>query len=118
MLVAMRLGMRVALAIVRLLLRRVRRAQTGLVIRLALGLSLRVILARSVRRRRTWPDTGQESLEIGGGGHFCRYAVVTGDLRRWDPSFAELSEALFREGESMRLEITKARKDDKIANQR
>ena len=46
MLVAMRLGMRVALAVVRLLLLRVRREQTGLVIRLALG--LRIILTRSV----------------------------------------------------------------------
>jgi hypothetical protein len=97
MVITVRLGMRVALTVIGLLMLRVRWEHALLIIRLALSLS--IILARSVRGRRAWPDAGQESLEISGGGHFCRHALV------WRPplmipSFEKLSGALFRESQS------------------
>lgn len=71
--------LRVALAVVGLLVLGVRREHGLLIIRLALGLSM--ILTRSVGGRRARPNAGQESLEISGGGHFCRHASIMGDHR-------------------------------------
>jgi hypothetical protein len=38
------------------------------------------VLSRRSRRRWTWSDARQESLEIVGGGHFCQLAAMRGDL--------------------------------------
>jgi hypothetical protein len=114
MLITVRLRMRVDLTIVGLLVLRMRWEHALLII---LALSLSIILARSIRGRRAWPNAGQESLEIIGGGHFCRHALV------WRPplmipSFEKLSEALFRESQSTGRRITKARTGNERANQR
>jgi hypothetical protein len=38
------------------------------------------VLSRHSRRRWTWSDARQESLEIVGGGHFCQLTTMKGDL--------------------------------------
>lgn len=94
----MRLGMGVALSVVGLLLRV--RWEHALLVGLLGPLLVGNFLARSIRRRRPRPNAGQESLEIVGGGHFCRSPWMTGDLRT-KLELYELSEALFREEEMM-----------------
>lgn len=104
----MRLGMGVTMSVVGLLLllHRMRREHARLVGLLLRALLLVVVLVRSVRRRGTRPNAGQESLEIVWRGHFCRAPRREATTAR-NPSSASSQELSFERRRGSRAEASR-----------